>query len=135
MMKNREKYNEFLEECLINGRKFGIDKNTSEPHICDLNTKCANCKFSTLKKTCSQFRKDWLEEEVDEWAEFRDLKRGDIILVNPLGLWYPVIFVKLDEFGIHFTSSVNENGIFTCCIDCEKDPKRVKKLISGSIIV
>lgn len=132
-MKNKEKYNEFLTTCLVNAKRFGVGKSTNEPHTC-MDIACTKCKFQSLDKECSEFRKEWLEEEVDKWSEFRDLRNGDIILVNTLALWYPVIFVKLDEFGIHFTSAINENGVFTCCIDCEKDPKLVKKLIDGSIL-
>lgn len=126
MMKNREKYNEFLEDCLINGRKFGIDKKTNEPHICDLSSMCSNCKFSSLKKTCSQFRKDWLEEEVDELAAFRNLKKGDIIMFNKNDCWYPVIFISLTNDKIHYATCIDKNGDFHCPNHWEDDHTKVK---------
>lgn len=132
-MKNREKYDGFLTECLVNGKKFGVDEATKQPFLCE-NMECNACKFRNLGKTCANFRTEWLEEEVDIWADFRDLKRGEIIMINVSAFWYPVIFVRFDEFGLRYSRCMNNSGQFVCAVEFEEDPKRIKKVIKEEIL-
>lgn len=127
-MKNREKYDEFLTECLTKADRFGVNKVTNEPCVCR-HLACLDCKFHDLGKSCTDFRKDWLDQEVDKWSEFRDLKRGDIIMVNVRAFWFPHIFVNIDDLGLHYTSCVDKNGDFLTSIQFEDDPRRVKKCL------
>lgn len=129
-MKNRVKYVDFLIDCAANMDGFGVDKDTNKPRLCkDMN--CVNnCKFQhSLSTSCTEFRKKWLDEDVDEWADFRDLKRGDIIMLSVSGLWYPVIFVRFDEFGLRYSRSIDNRGDFVCEVGFEDNPRYVKKCL------
>lgn len=133
-MKNREKYADFLIDCLTNDERFGVDTKTNEPRLCkDINC-VLDCKFHTLCNSCVASRKEWLNEEVDEWADFRDLKRGDIIMLSISGLWYPVIFVRFDEFGLRYSRSIDNRGDFVCEVGFEEHPKHVKKCLKSDIL-
>lgn len=133
-MKNKEKYNDFLLECSTDDNiSFGVDKLTGEPKVCcsiyseKNQIRCSGCKFGS--RLCApKRRKEWLEEEADEWSDFRNLKNGDIIMFNVGAFWYPVIFVKLDEFGLCYTVGMNANDNAVCAIEHESDPRRVRKL-------
>lgn len=127
-MKNREKYDDFLIDCLANDDRFGVDIKTNKPCLCkDLD--CVSCKCYNSCNSCVASRKEWINEEVDDWVDFRDLKRGDIIMVSNSGQWYPVIFVRLDEFGLRYSKCINNQGDFVCAVEFEEDPRRVKKCL------
>lgn len=113
---------------MVNCRKFGVDEATNKPFLC-ANMTCSNCKIKYLGKSCANFRTEWLEEEYDDWADFRDLKRGDIIMVSIRCQWYPVIFVRLDEFGLRYSKCIDNRGEFICAVEFEEDPRRVKKCL------
>lgn len=127
-MKNREKYSDFLIDCFADGEHFGVDVNTNKPCRCkDLH--CGACKFHSTLEPCVINAKEWINEDVDDWADFRDLKRGDIIMLSVSGMWYPVIFVRLDEFGLRYSKCINNHGDFVCAVEFEEDPRRVKKCL------
>lgn len=137
-MKNREKYADFLVDAMsVRGYSFGVDKETGEPKVCasfDIYTahhvRCENCAlYKTGASSCLESRKKWLNEEVDEWADFRDLKRGDIIMLSVSGMWYPVIFVRFDEFGLRYSRSIDNRGDFVCEVGFEEHPNHVKKCL------
>lgn len=127
-MKNREKYNDFLIDCFVDGEHFGVDVNTNKPSRCK-DIHCTNCKFHCDLEPCIIDAKAWIEEEADEWADFKDLKRGDIIMLSVSGMWYPVIFVRFDEFGLRYSRSIDNRGDFVCEVGFEEHPNHVKKCL------
>lgn len=125
-MKNKEKFDGFLTECLVNGRKFGVDEATKQPYLCT-NMECNACKFRNLGKTCSNFRMEWLDEEHDKWEGYSHLKRGDVVFVKIGSLWFPVIFVYFECNELVYTSCADDDGEFPCHVDKVSDPRFVRK--------
>lgn len=125
-MKNKEKYEGFLTECLVNGRRFGVDEATRQPFLCD-NMTCSNCKFRNLGKSCANFRTEWLEEEHDKWEGYSHLKRGDVVFVKMGTIWLPVIFVCFENNELVYTSCADDDGEFPCHVDKVSDPRHVRK--------
>lgn len=132
-MKNREKYVDFLLKCAANNTvSFGVDKITGEPKVCSSSSamdeiKCTNCKFGTTfcgEKT----RNEWLDEECDPWSEFRDLKKGDIILVNKNGFWHPYVFDCFIGNKLMYGSCMNDNGNIPCAFMFEGYPNFVRRV-------
>lgn len=132
-MKNREKYKEFLDDCLVDHVGFGVDKDSNKPYPCDKLDCTSDCKFYCACGPCNGSRRNWLDQECDDWADFRDLKRGDIIMLSVSGLWYPVIFVRFDEFGLRYSRSIDNRGDFVCEVGFEEHPKHVKKCLKNDI--
>lgn len=127
-MKNREKYINFLDDCLVSGSHFGVNEAINQPILC-AEMECSNCKFFCTGGSCDRNRRKWLDQECDEWADFRDLKRGDIIMLSVSGMWYPVIFVRFDEFGLRYSRSIDNRGDFVCEVGFEEHPNHVKKCL------
>lgn len=132
-MKNREKYADFLLKCAVNNTvSFGVDRITGEPKFCSSSSsrdeiKCTNCRFGTV--LCGEkARSEWLEEETDEWSGFRDLKKGDIILVNKNGFWYPYIFDCFIGNKIVYGHCKDANGDIPCAVNFEGYPEFVRKV-------
>lgn len=125
-MKNREKFEGFLTECLVNVARFGVDEVTKQPFLCE-NMSCINCKFKNLGKSCANFRTEWLEEESDKWEGYRHLKRGDVVFVKQGTIWLPVIFVGFECNELVYTSCADDDGQFICHSESEDDPRHVRK--------
>lgn len=136
-MKNREKYADFLVDAMsVRGYSFGVDKETGEPKVCasfDIYTAhhvtCENCAlYKTGSSSCLESRKKWLNEDVDEWADFRDLKKGDIILVNKNGFWHPYVFDCFIGNKLMYGSCMNDNGNIPCAFMFEGYPNFVRRV-------
>lgn len=131
-MKNKEKYKNELEALMIRGMSFGIHKTTGALIGCRGGSlsDCNVCAFRETTKTCMEFRKEWLESEEecveDIWSDFRDLKRGDLIMINKGPLWSPYLFVEFEDDSIVYTHSVDNDGEFQLLLR-ENDPRWVKK--------
>lgn len=130
-MKNREKYNDIVVKCAsMNDVSFGVNKHTGEPEICALSNgygkviACENCAFYRSGRVCYAYRKEWLESEAesveDIWSGFRDLKRGDLIMINKGLLWSPYLFVEFEDDSIVYTRRFQ-------LLLRESDPRCVKK--------
>lgn len=125
-MKNKEKFDGFLTECLVNVARFGVDEVTKQPFLCE-NMSCSNCKFKNLGKSCANFRTEWLEEESDKWEGYRHLKRGDVVFVKMGTIWLPVIFVCFECNKLVYTSCADDDGEFPCHTESVDDPRHVRK--------
>lgn len=136
-MKNREKYNDFLIDAMsVRGYSFGVDKITGEPKVCatfDVYTAhhvtCENCSlYKTGASSCLESRKKWLNEECDPWLEFRSLKKGDVILVNNHGFWYPYVFDCFLGNKIMYADCKDENGVIPCAFMFKENPNLVRRV-------
>lgn len=130
-MKNREKYADFLLKCAVNNTvSFGVDRITGEPKFCSSSSsrdeiKCTNCRFGTV--FCGEkARSEWLEEEVDIWEGYRDLKRGDLILIKKGLSWHPYIFVEFIDESLVYAAFISTDEFFTCLMK-ETNPNSVKR--------
>lgn len=131
-MKNKEKYVDVLAKCASDRYiSFGVDKETGEPKMCgSVNDSiiCGECAFYG-EVDCSSGRTRWLEAEADKWADFRDLKKGDVVFIKCGTLWMPVIFISLECGTLFYMLVADEDRkIFDRCH--EDDPSRVRKDIS-----
>lgn len=64
-MRNKEKYRKQIIEITMNGDAFAVDKKTNEPVPCPcLSSFCRICLFNK-GATCSEARKEWLNQEVE----------------------------------------------------------------------
>lgn len=130
-MKNKEKYVDFLLKCAANNTvSFGVDKITGEPKICSSSSamdeiKCTNCRFGA--SFCGEkTRNEWLEEECDPWLGFRDLKRGDLILIKRGLSWHPYIFVEFIDESLVYAAFISTDEFFTYLMK-ETNPNSVKR--------
>lgn len=124
-MKNREKYKNELEALMIRGMSFGIHKTTGALIGCrGAMSSCEVCAFRETTKSCMVFRQDWLDEEYDPWADFRDLKKGDLILINNgVGLT-PYLFVRFEDDCLVYSRHIDNDGEFQLLLRA-KDPNWV----------
>lgn len=124
-MKNREKYKDELEALMIRGMSFGIHKTTGEVIGCSGSlSSCNVCAFRETTKMCMDFRTEWLDEEYDDWADFRGLKKGDLILINNVAGLSPYLFVRIEDDCLVYSRFIDDDGEFQLLLRV-KDPRLV----------
>ena len=85
-MKNKEKYRDVILNIIMeSGTPFAVDKCSGKVIPCDTRT-CVDCIFSHHKKylgkSCKIDRVMWLNEDVDNISQFRNLPVDTPILVR-----------------------------------------------------